>query len=95
MKFAIIAAAALAATSGAALAGGHFQVNENAADAAGNKGTVMGAYLRDTPIDGLAPNAASGLKGGWGNVGSVAAGLPTGQVSNENGSQEQPKPGNR
>ena len=74
-----ITAAALVAFSAPAFAGAHTQVNTNAADAAANTGTVLGATVSSDP--GSA-KAAGDLKsaGGWGNAGSAAF-SPLGQVS--------------
>ena len=74
-----LSAAALLALSAPAFAGAHTQVNENAADAAANTGSVLGATVSSDP--GSA-NVAGDLKsaGGWGNTGSALL-SPLGQVS--------------
>ena len=90
MKFIAIAITSVALiVPASAFAGAHTQVNENAAEAAANNGTIMGAYLRNKD-SALPPNTAASLNGGWGNVGSAAASTlddsyAGGQVSNPKG----------
>ena len=88
-----ITAAALVAFSAPAFAGAHAQVNLNAADAAGNAGSVLGAAVSGRTgsfvdaggktVDVPEANAAGKVlksAGGWGNAGSAAF-SPLGQVS--------------
>ena len=78
-----ITAAALVALSAPAFAGAHAQVNINAADAAQNTGTSLGATVSGRVEGALAPNAAGKVlksAGGWGNTGSASQ-SPLGQVS--------------
>ena len=75
-----LSTAVLLACSSSAFAGAHVQVNENAASAAANKGTVLGATVSRGDVPANAAGKVLKSQGGWGNTGSKLF-SPLGQVS--------------